>query len=168
VPPASKETVDNLSGKLLDHTTYAALCPCLNCAVALAVLPEEDILIGVEKAVRSLHLDVAEETRKETVRKLWDSSRRMVNVTVTERMVLIVLQKNNDRIILLADKGNATVVLNAVDYNDKIGALVQDPSYRRLVKTPQRHLNAKHHFCLRSLHLQRWFAGNYIPWAEDH
>ena len=168
MPPASKETVDNLSGRLLDHTIYSPLCPCLNCAIALAVLPKEDILSGVEKAVGLLHLEVAEEARKETVRKLWDSSGAIVNLTVTERMVLIVLKKNNGHIILLADKGNATVVLNAVDYNDKIGALRQDPSYRRLVKTPQRHLNAKRRFCVRSLHLQRKFAGNYIPWAEDH
>jgi hypothetical protein len=71
------------------------------------------------------------------VRKLRDSSGPWVNLTVAERMVLSILQKNNDLTILLANKVNATVVLNAVDYNDKIGALLQDPAYRRLVKTPQ-------------------------------
>jgi len=58
-------------------------------------------------------------------------------LTVAERVVLSVLRKNNDLTILLADKCNATVVLNTVDYDDKIGALLQDPAYRRLVKTPQ-------------------------------
>ena len=46
------------------------------------------------------------------------------------------MQKNTDLTILLANIGNATVVLNTVDYNRKIGALLQDPAYRRLAKGP--------------------------------
>jgi len=34
------------------------------------------------------------------------------------------------------DKGNATVVLNTVDYKQKITSLLEDPSYRRLAKDP--------------------------------
>jgi len=42
---------------------------------------------------------------------------------------------NTDITILPADKGNATVVLsNTFHYNQKLGALLQDPAYRRLVK----------------------------------
>lgn len=93
--------------------------------------------MGVEKAVKSLPVEVAQEARQETVRKLGDSSGLRVNLTVAERMVLSVLWKNNDLTIFLADKSNATVVLNTVDYNDKIRVLLQDPAYRRLVKTPQ-------------------------------
>ena len=46
------------------------------------------------------------------------------------------LWKNTDLTIPPADKGNVTVVLNNVDYNHKIGALLQDPAYRRLAKGP--------------------------------
>ena len=49
VPPASKETVVNLSGELLDNAVYSALRKGLNYAVALAILPRDDILTGVEK-----------------------------------------------------------------------------------------------------------------------
>jgi hypothetical protein len=70
------------------------------------------------------------------VRILRDSSRPKDNLTGTERRALRDLRQNTDLTILLANKGNATVVLNTVDYNRKIGALLQDPAYRRLAKGP--------------------------------
>lgn len=81
MPRASKEPVVNLSGKLLDHAMYSALCKCLNYGVAPAVLPIEDILSGVQKAVKSLPVYVSEEARQETVRILRDFSGPRVNLT---------------------------------------------------------------------------------------
>lgn len=49
-----------------------------------------------------------------------------------ERRALRALWKNTGLTILLADKGIATVVLNTVDYNHKIGALLQIPACRKL------------------------------------
>jgi hypothetical protein len=69
--------------------------------------------------------------------------------------------------ILPADKGNATVALNSVDYSQKIGAVLQDPAYRRLAKDPQRRSNTKPHFFLGSQHLQRRFANDYVLWVQD-
>jgi len=53
-----------------------------------------------------------------------------------EREALRTLKKNTKLTILPADKGNATVVLNTVDYKQKITSLLQDPSYRRLARDP--------------------------------
>jgi hypothetical protein len=134
---ANPDSAANFYTSVEHNILYSALCQYLNYAVALAILPIEDTFSGVEKAVKSLPVEVAEEARQETVRKLGDFSGPRVNLTVGERMVLSVLQKNNDLTILLADKDHATVVLNTVDYDDKIGVLLQDPAYRRLVKTLQ-------------------------------
>jgi hypothetical protein len=41
---------------------------------------------------------------------------------------------NKDIITLPADKSNTTVILNTVHYNQKIGALLQDPADRRVAK----------------------------------
>jgi hypothetical protein len=112
----------NLSSKPLDDAVYSALQKGLNYAVALTVLPIEDILTGVE---------TAEEDTQETVR---DSSRSRDNLTGAERKALRALSKNTDLTILPADKGNATVVLNTVEYNRKIGALLEDPAYRVLAR----------------------------------
>jgi hypothetical protein len=68
------------------------------------------------------------------VRILQDSSRPKDNLNGAERRALRALRKNTDLTILLADKGNATVVLNTVDYNHKIGALLQSSAYRKLAK----------------------------------
>jgi len=70
------------------------------------------------------------------VRILRDSSRPKDNLTGTDRRALRDLRKNTDLTILQADEGNVTVVLNNVDYNHKIGALLQDPAYRRLAEGP--------------------------------
>jgi hypothetical protein len=64
VPPASKVTVVNLSGKLLDDAVYSALQKGLNYTVDPAILPKEDILTGVERAVKSLSVEIAEEARQ--------------------------------------------------------------------------------------------------------
>ena len=65
-PPASKEMVVNLCGKPLDDALYSVLWTGLNYAVAPTVLPIQDILSGVEKAMKTLPADMAEEARQET------------------------------------------------------------------------------------------------------
>jgi hypothetical protein len=57
-------------------------------------------------------------------------------LTGAERKALRALRKNTDLAILPADKGNATVVLNIVEYNRKVGVLLKDPAYRELARNP--------------------------------
>lgn len=57
-------------------------------------------------------------------------------MTVTEKKALSNPRTNTDHAILLADKGGAKVVLDTVDYNQKIGTLLQDPPHIRLAKGP--------------------------------
>jgi hypothetical protein len=79
---------------------------------------------------------MAEEARQETVRIINSSSRHRDNITRVEREALRNLKNNTDLTILPADKGNATVILNTVDYKQKIISLLEDPSYRRLTRDP--------------------------------
>ena len=99
-------------------------------------IPIEDILAGVEKAVKSLPVEMAEEARQETVRIIKSSSRPKDNITKAERTTLRNLKNNTDLTILPADKSNATVILNTVDYKQKITFLLEAPSYRRLARDP--------------------------------
>ena len=125
-----------LSGKPLDDTVYSALRKGLNYAVAPTVLPIEDILTGAEMAIKTLPAEMAEEARQETVRIIRDSSRPRDNLTGAEKKALRAQRKNPDLTILPADKGNATVVLNNVEYNRKVGVLLEDPAYRWLARDP--------------------------------
>ena len=61
------------------------------------------------------------------------------NITAEQRKAFQELRKNSDIQILHADKGNATVVLNAADYDRKVHDLLDDDkSYAILTKDPTR------------------------------
>jgi hypothetical protein len=92
------------------------------------------------------------------VRIIRDSSRSRDNLTGAERKALRTVRKNTDLTILPAYKANATVVLNAVEYNQKMGALLEDPPYRGLARDPTEAVERKPYFCLRSPHWRRRFA----------
>jgi hypothetical protein len=104
--------------------------------VTLRVTPIEDIIAGVEKAVQSLPVEMAEEARQETARIIKSSSKPRDNLTKAEREALRNLKKNTEFTILPADKGNATVILNTVDYKGKITSILEYPCYRRLARDP--------------------------------
>jgi len=131
-----KETVINLSGRILDDGLHSLLQKGLNYAVTPRNVPIEDLLAGVEKAVQSLPVESAEEARQETVRIIKSASKPRDNLTRTERATLRNLKNNSELTILPADKGNATVILNTTDYKQKINTLLEDSAYRRLTKDP--------------------------------
>ena len=130
------DTVINLSDQKLEDGAASLLQKGLNFAVTPRHTPIEDILTGVEKAVRSLPVEKAEEARQETVRIIKNSQRPRDNLTRTERAALNNLKLNTNITILPTDKGNATVILNRTDYKQKITSLLEDPAYRRLTKDP--------------------------------
>jgi hypothetical protein len=131
-----KETVINLSGQTLDEGVSSLLQKGLNYAVTSRTIPIEDILAGIEKAVQSLPVEMAEEARQETVRIIKSSSRPRSNITMAESKALRTLKNNTDLTILPADKGNATVILNTSDYKQKSTSILEDPAYRRLTRDP--------------------------------
>jgi hypothetical protein len=100
----------------------------------LAVVPAEDILCGMEKVI-GVWPETAEEVQQETVRILKGSCKPKENLTSAERGALRALKANNTLMVLPADKGNVTVVLDTADYNQKIPALLEDKAYKKLKKT---------------------------------
>ena len=130
-PPTkpSKETVINQSSHTLDDAVYSLLQKGLNFAVTPCSTPIEDILAGVEKAIQFLPEEKAEEARQETMRIIKSSSKPRDNLTKAKREALRSLKKNTDLTILPAHKGNATMILNTVDYKQMIVSPLKDPSY---------------------------------------
>jgi len=85
--PTTKTTTDtviNLSDQKLEDGAVSLLQKGLNFAVTPRYTPIEDILTGVEKAVRSLPVETAEEATQETVRIMKNSPRPRDNLTRTE------------------------------------------------------------------------------------
>ena len=58
---------------------------------------------------------------------------------------------NSDTIILPADKGNATVLLDKEEYDRKVRELLDDTSYQPIKKTPTLKIEQKVTDVLRSL-----------------
>jgi len=85
----------------------------------------------VEESVKSLPAGMAEEAVQKGSK---DSTRQRETLTVTKRKALSNLRTNTDHAIILADKGGAKVVLDTVDYNQKICIHLQDPHHIILAK----------------------------------
>jgi hypothetical protein len=151
----SKETVIKLSGQTLNDGVYSLLQKSLNYAVIPRTIPIEDIIAGVEKAVQSLPVEMAEEAREENVRIMRISSRPRDNLTTAERESLRTLKENTDLTILPADKGNATAFLNTVDHKHKINSLPENPSYRKLARDPTDSTESKTTLLLKRIHSHR-------------
>ena len=110
------------------------------CHLSKLVRPETygpyHVLTEVEKAIRTLPSEMAEEARQETVRIIKHATKPRDNLNRTERAALLSLKQNTDLTILTADKSNATVIMNTTDCTQKMTSLLQDPSYRILTKDP--------------------------------
>ena len=58
------------------------------------------------------------------------------NMTKDEKLALKKLAEDKDIVILPVDKGNATVVLNKEDHNQKMNDLSKDASYKQMKSNP--------------------------------
>ena len=82
------KTVINLSNQTLDDGTISLLQKGLNYAVAPRAPPIEEMLTSIEKAVRALPMEQAEEARHESIRIIKATAKTKNNLTKNERTAL--------------------------------------------------------------------------------
>ncbi|XP_054706778.1 uncharacterized protein LOC129216588 [Uloborus diversus] len=99
-------------------------------------IPVEDIVANIEAGLHKLPKDVSEDIRREASRFLQRANTPRSNIPAQERRALKQLKSNQDIVILAADEGNVTAVLNTEDYHDKIQELLDPDIYRSLTKDP--------------------------------
>ena len=81
---------------------------------------------GVEAGLRKVRDEAAVQIARSKVSKILKSSKPpQRNITHEEEEALKELKKDESIVILKADKGNATVIMNATEYNDKINCLLK-------------------------------------------
>jgi hypothetical protein len=90
----------------------------------------------VEKAIRILSEDTAQDLRQETIRILKDSRQSKSNLTGAERKALRSLTASGLLTVLPANEGNAAMVLGTSDYNRMIATLLEDKANEKLKKHP--------------------------------
>jgi hypothetical protein len=129
--------VVNKSDKVLNANEQSVLRKGLNFAVTPKELPTKDYIVSTEIACRNLPAAKAQSLRSEVVKCVRKAKPPKSNIKSSERKALFELKKDKNIIILPADKGRATVVLNTSDYESKMNELLSDPNtYQKLDKDP--------------------------------
>ena len=144
VDPTERENITskwvvNLSDHVLSTAETSLLRKGLNYAISPANIPTHEYIIGIEQACRNLGSETkeAERLRSDCVRTLRLASPPKPNISKQEKSALKDLSKNEEIMILPADKGRSVVVLNSKDYKDKARALLSDTAtYKKLDKDP--------------------------------
>ena len=115
-------------------------------------IPVTEIITETEYAIKRLQYDKSNgvdedaiaELRSRVTGALKSAKPPRSNITKAERSALFELKKDQNITILPADKGRATVILDATTYDDKINALLNDgKTYLKLDKDPTKNYQNK-------------------------
>ena len=128
--------VVNLSSQALTDTEENVLRQGLNYAPAPQRIPYMDIAASVEVTARTLDTEEASELRGSVCSILKRAKPPPPNLSNDERRALKTLKQDQDVVFLPADKGNITVVMDSVQYEEKIKNLLDDPVYLKVKRDP--------------------------------
>ena len=132
-----KNWVVNLSKKPLSSAERSLLEKGPKFAPTPNQIPYKNIVSEVEAAITHLPDECKDSIRTSTAAILHRA--RLPphkNITKDERKALKDLKKDDTRILMKADKGNCFVVLDTIDYNNKMNTLLNDHSTYVLVSKP--------------------------------
>lgn len=129
-PSSAKSSVVNLSTKALSYTHVSFLSMGLVFALAPHIIPKRHIIAEIEDKLRHIKDVTGVNLARSCITSLLSSARPpSLNLNNAERAALRELKTDESIVILPADKGRATVVLNKEDYTQKILEILGDPSH---------------------------------------
>ena len=101
-------------------------------------VPIMDHIAGVEAALQRAKLppDTSEEIKAKVCCLFRSTPKPNSNLSTSQHKAIKSLRKRDDIVILKADKGNATVILDKDEYHQKCVALLQPPTYLPLTRNP--------------------------------
>ena len=118
--------VMNLSNCSLTPMQNQVLAMGLNYSVVPKDVPKRQIIASAEKTIRKLPAHRASLVRSKLIQTIGSYGRVTPNLSTEEKIAIKELRSNKDIVILKADKGNSTVIMNSEDYNAKISQLLDD------------------------------------------
>ena len=113
--------------------------PCLNKVFTLLT----EIIAKVESAVRQLDAERADTVRRAVNTILQQAEPPKPNIKKEQQDALKSLKQGKSIMVLLADKGRASVVMDADTYHAKMSALIDSGPYQLLNKNPTDRLTRK-------------------------
>ena len=135
--PVDNKWVMNLSSENLCTPERPILSKGLNFAPAPKKVPIPQIVAAVENGLRGVDEGTAEGIRHKVIGLLGKARPPPTNITPSERRALTGLRNDTSIVILPADKGRATVVLNTQDYEQKMKDMLSDRStYQVMQRDP--------------------------------
>ena len=138
-PSYQDRWIVNLSSVTISDQQKSVLSKGLNFAPTPNRIPVARIIANVETALKFLKASSTSvsNARSRIVGILNREPRLTPNLSPSERLALKQLKTNEDIIILPADKGRATVVLDRKDYDGKLLTMLSDTTvYKRLKRDP--------------------------------
>ncbi len=144
--------VINHSSRQLNLIEKKALSKGLNFTPAPKSIPIPRIVAAVETGLRKVPSSEAELARINIIGALTKAKPPPSNITTEEYRAIKDLKKDNSILILPADKGRATVILDKSEYHQKIlSMLSDDKTYKKLKRDPALALERKMNSLLLSL-----------------
>ena len=125
------------------NTIISVLSKGLNFAPTPRQIPTPRIVANIETALKA-DPQTTSQARSRIVGILSKSPKLTPNLSPAESRALKELKKSEDIMILPADKGRATVIMDRDKYNEKILAMLSDEDvYRQLKSDPTASLERK-------------------------
>jgi hypothetical protein len=129
--------VINLSNYDLKNEEVNILKKGLGFSIAPKTVPIENIICSVEDSIKNLSDEDKNAIRQDCALVLKKAKPPKSNISKMEHEAIKNLRNNENIVILKADKGGATVVMNRIDYNTKmIEHLTTTGSYKKLNNNP--------------------------------
>ena len=140
--PLSQATLDrsklvvNLSSRPLSPMEEEVLALGLSFAIAPSRIPYEDIIAATEATARRLDHKAADSLRLGVSAALRQAKPPKPNLTFQQRKALHNLKNDTNIVIIPADKGRATVIMDKSNYTHKMIQTLSDDKYRTLRRDP--------------------------------
>ena len=138
-----RKVVVNMSDRTLSKPEESILALGLNFVPVPTSIPDKAIIAETEAAARCLEDEEATKLRSAVQHCLTNPKLPKSNLSKEQMLALKNLEEDKNIVILPADKGNATVVLNKGNYHKKMEDLLEDSSYRSLRSNPTARVEKK-------------------------
>ena len=135
--------VINLSKDNLTQAQVSVLAKGPNFSIAPNNIPNMDYITAVESMCGKLKEEDAMALRTDINALLRKAKMPKPNLTKEERTGLAKLKKDKDRVVLIADKGVAMVVMDKQEYINKAEELLAQPAYGSLPRDPTNKIKAQ-------------------------
>ena len=106
------------------------------CRRAILLIPVEEFIQSTKRSIRKLGKQKADDIRIQIHQVLNNVKPPKSNITRLEYQALNCLRNDASIHILKADKGNATVVMDRSEYDQKIKDILDTDTYTNLKKNP--------------------------------